>query len=559
MQPGKCFIFLIVLAFALSPAGVVEAKKSNAPLIRFIIIHPKNVFDPNVPGEDRWPYTWANFLHITTRDSVVRRALLVKPGEPADKDLLDESERLLRTLSFIKDARIRTYPVGDGRVDVVVETHDTWTTEPQINFGSEGNESHFSAGILEENVLGYGKNASYFYRENPDGTSREYAYGDPQLFGSRVQLNTLIDDTPTGNQHHVNLTQPFYSLTTNWAAGLDWSHVRGLQQVVENGADTTAYDRDHNEVDTFVGVRLNRNPSSVHRLSLHYTYFSDYFRSNANTLPGTLPINKSITGPQAQWNWVESRFIKETFVDKAERVEDINLGHQLQLEGGYASKVLGSNHNTVPFSFSDQFGFGKEGERFVLTSFGVVGRYATYEADQTGGRVNNTLYFLNGNYYNHLPTEFPFTFVVHGETAYAQNIDQENQLQLGGDTGLRGFEVRSFTGNKSSLVNVEGRAFYPHELLHIAYMGGAAFIDAGEVQPQGLPYSFKDVHANVGVGFRVALTRSTSGQVYRFDVAYAIGPIQQDKRIIFSIAAGQGFHRAANTYNGFPGLPITQD
>lgn len=559
LQWRTASVFVAVLAVGLGSTATHAAKRPTYPPIHDIIIHNKNVFDPNVPGENDWPYTWANFIHFTTQERVIRRALLVKTGEPADKDLLDESERILRALPFIKDARIRTYPTGDGQVDVVVETHDTWTTQPQIDFGTQGGESHFTAGMLEENLFGSGKSASYFYKNNPEGTSREYAYDDPQLFGSRVQLSSLIDDTPTGNQHHLSIARPFYSLTTNLAGGANWNHVRGLQTVITNGIQTNAYDRDHNDVDAFVGTRVNRNPSSVHRSSLHYTYFSDYFTARPDTVPGSLPTNKTITGPSLQWNWIESRFIKETFVDKAERVEDINLGHTALVSAGYASRRLGSTDDTVPFAVGDQFGFGKEGQHFALGSFGIAGRYSAYADNQTGGRLNNTLYFLNANYYTHLPTEFPATFVMHAESAYAQNIDAENQLQLGGDTGLRGFKVRSFTGNKSTLVNLEGRAYYPHELLHVAYLGGACFVDTGQVQPQGSPYSVRDVHASVGVGIRVALTRSTAGSVYRFDVAYAVGPIQQDKRIVFSIAGGQGFHRNANSYNKFPGLPIGQD
>jgi hemolysin activation/secretion protein len=144
------------------------------------------------------------------------------------------------------------------------------------------------------------------------------------------------------------------------------------------------------------------------------------------------------------------------------------------------------------------------------------------------------------------------------ESAYVRQMDRENQLELGGDTGLRGFKATSFTGNKSVLVNVEGRAYYPHEVLHLAYIGGAMFVDAGQVQPPNQSFTTKDARASVGVGLRIALTRSTEGGVYRFDVAYALGPVNDD-RIVFSISSGQGFNRNANTFAKFPGLPISKD
>jgi outer membrane protein assembly factor BamA len=552
-------VLVALLCIPAEPAKKSRARQT-APVIRFIIIDPKDVFDPNVPGEGQFPFTWANALHIRTKDHVVRRELLVKPGDRANPDLLEESERILRALTFIKDARIKTVPVGDGRVDVLVETHDTWTTQPQANFGSEGGENEFEMGFLEENLLGYGKSISYFYKDHPEGISRQYSYSDPQLFRTRTKFTSQFDDTPTGTQQHLGIERPFYSLETKWAGGGVWHHTDEDQQIIENGVQTNTFGRDHHDADVFVGRRLNRDPLSVHRLSLHYTYFSDFFTRELETATTEeLPENKTITGPSLRWDWVQSNFIKETFIDRAERVEDFNLGHQVILAAGYSGQQFGATEEAVPITFADSFGMGKEGRGFFLGSYGMTGRMSTYGISNEGGKLQNTLYFLNANYYKHLPTEFPFTGVLHFESAYVQNIDEENQLELGGDNGLRGFEAHAFTGNKSLLMNIEGRAYYPHEIFHLAYIGGAAFVDAGQVQPPGSPYTWKDVHASIGVGFRIALTRSTEGSVYRFDVAYALGPIQQDNRIVFSIAAGQGFKKAGNSYEKFPGVPVKSD
>ena len=415
-------------------------------------------------------------------------------------------------------------------------------------------------GFLEENLLGYGKSASYFYRDEPEGVSHQYSYGDPQLLGSRARLNFIYDNTPTGNKENLSLAQPFYSLDTRQAGGLGWLHDDELQRVVQNGVETTHYRRDHHEGGAFVGRRINRDPLSAHRLLLRYSYITDRFRSEPTTPPGTLPEYTTRTGPHLEWNWIQADFIKETFVDRAERVEDINLGHQAIVSAGYAGRSLGSTDVTLPLSVTHSFGLRRRNSAFALASYGMTGRFNTYAPGQAGGRLDNTLYYLNVNTYKRLPTEFPFTGVAHLESAYVQNMNTENLLQLGGDRGLRGFKSKSFTGNKSILLNIEGRAFYPHEVLHLAYVGGACFMDVGQVRAQGETFTRKDVHASVGVGLRLGLTRSTSGSVYRFDVAYAVGPLPlQDKRVVFSIAAGQGFKRSANSYEKFPGLKSTGD
>lgn len=542
--------------------SIVDAKDkpsvSLTPVrIRSILIDPTNVFDPTVRGEDRWPFTWANALHIRTHPNVIERELLVRPGDRAPLDLLEESERNLRALPFIKSARITETPVRSGQVDLHVKTSDAWTTQPQVNFNTEGGESHSSIGMLEENVLGYGKSLSYFYQKNSShGSNHNFGYTDPQLLGTHARFSTNLVDTPTGNEQHLNLSRPFYSLGTRYTAGSTWNHVLGEQSLSDRDVVINRYMQDHQDVDGTAGVRINEDLNNVQRVILQYKYRSDIYTAEATTVPGSLPQGRTITGPVIGWTLNQSDYIKETFADKADRIEDINLGHQTGLNLGYAGRSLGSTDSSLPLAAYDSIGIGHGTSNFALFYYGVSGRYNLYGPDQPRGQMINTIYFANGNLYSHFPAPFPLTGVVHAETAYAQNADQNNLLELGGNTGLRGYKVQSFTGNKSALMNLEGRFFYPKELAHLFYLGGATFFDAGEVQPQGAPFRRQDVHASIGMGLRIALTRSTEGSVFRLDVAYALGPVQQSNRIIVSLTAGQGFRRAGNSYQKFPGAVL---
>lgn len=473
--------------------------------------------------------------------------MLVKPGDLVTPTLLDESERNLRTLPFVKDAKIVEVPVSDGVVDLVVRTQDTWTTQPQVNFGSEGGQSHFSAGILEENVFGYGKSLSYFYKKTPDGMSNELAYSDLQFLNTRAQLTTLFADIPSGNHQQVNLQRPFYSFESRYATGISFDHERSLQKIFQGGNEINRYDLDRLQIDPFAGIRLNEDPLNVQRLSLKYRYHEEINTPTGSTSSLGAPPNRVLSGPLATWSLEQQDFIKETFVDRAERIEDINLGHQLSFGTGFSGRSLGATDNSMPFQAQDAFGFGGDGAWFGRASFGTVGRYALYASNQTGGRLNHTLYFTNLNLYRHWLPEFPLTGVAHFEAAHLQNSDVANPLALGGDTGLRGFKVNAFTGNKSILMNLENRFFYPNEVLRLAYLGGAVFLDAGQVQPQGAGFNRRDFHANIGAGFRIGLTRSTEGTVYRIDFAYALGRVDGD-RLIISISSGQGFRSNGNTY-----------
>lgn len=546
------------MAATSAEAATKKHRPPRSVLIRDIYVESRNVFDPNVPGENIWLFRMANRLHIKTQASVIRQELLMEPGSRSDTVAIEESERSLRALPFIKDARITPRPNADGTEDLIVQTQDSWTTQPQFNISSEGGQTTYSAGFEEINLMGYGKDLSYFYKKDADGVSHLLGYSDLQFFNTRTRLTSSFQDIPTGNVQALKLDHPFYSLTTHWAAGIPGDRFQQREKVLENGVEISRYDHEHLGLAPYGGLWVNRDPLNAMRLTLTYRYTEDTYKPEQQTRTGTLPSNKALSGPIVGFSYFQSNYIKETFVDRAARVEDINLGHDANVGLGYVGRDFGATENSLPFSFNHAFGFGGEKDTFGLFSYGTSSRYTMYQSNQTGGRLFNTIYYANVNAYRFLMRDVPLTGVFHAESAYVQNPDSDNLLSIGGNAGLRGFKNDMQTGNKSVLMNLEGRFFYPKEIFHLAYVGGAAFIDAGEVQPQGQGFKGKDFHANVGLGMRFGLTRSADGTVFRIDLAYAIGPIQQSNRWILSISSAQGFKRTANTYAKFASYNTTQ-
>jgi hypothetical protein len=122
---GPALVLLSLLAAAAAAPSRAE------PPLRFgtIRIRSLNVFSPE-EAERGWIYRFADSLRFTTRESVIRRFLLFREGEPYNTTRIEESERNLRALPFIKNASITVYPPRNGAVDVEVITQDAWTTEP---------------------------------------------------------------------------------------------------------------------------------------------------------------------------------------------------------------------------------------------------------------------------------------------------------------------------------------------------------------------------------------------------------------------------------------------
>ena len=545
--------FLLILPQTVFPAGSKRVDRRAGVHIHDINIDVKDVFDPSVPQESAWPYRFVNKLHIHTRASVIRRELLAKPGDMTTELSLEESERNLRALNFIKSAEVEHEPAPGfpGQVDLNVTVQDAWTTQPQANFGSEGGQSSFSAGFVEENFLGFGKKVSYFNSHNNDVTENEFAYSDPQFFNTRWHLDGDLKKASTGDTELLSLVRPFYSINTRYSYGGTLNRSEQLTKLFQNATEISRYTDHHRDYQSFFGVRLNQDPLVAYRATLRYRRTEDKYFTDALTSAGTLPPNRIFAGPLVQWSRDPSDFIKDTFVDKAGRVEDVNLGHQFVIGSGYSARSMGATDNTVPVLGQHAFGFGEQINGFCLVSYGFLGRYVVSDSPGTGHKLDNTIYFATFNGYRHGLTAWPLTHVLHAEGAWLQHPDTQNVLQLGGDTGLRGFKIQSYTGNKSMLMNYESRLFYPDEILRLFYLGGAIFAESGQVQPLGNPFRTQDFHSDIGVGLRIGLTRSSAGSLIRLDIAYAIGQLPaQGNRIIISVSSSPSFKRTANSYAG---------
>src|SRR5262245_9545871 len=65
-----------------------------------------NIFDPDVPEENRKLFRAANHLHRTTRSNVIEDLLLFRPGDPYSARKIEESERMLRATHYFYDPEI---------------------------------------------------------------------------------------------------------------------------------------------------------------------------------------------------------------------------------------------------------------------------------------------------------------------------------------------------------------------------------------------------------------------------------------------------------------------
>ena len=125
---------------------------------------------------------------------MIRREILLHPGDLYDSALVAESERNLRALGIFRRVQIDSVRTDSGLV-LRVLTKDGWSTQLDWRFRSTGGEAAFTIGVVETNLLGTATNAAVRYRKDPDRSSVALLFRRPRLFAGTVGRGRAIRES----------------------------------------------------------------------------------------------------------------------------------------------------------------------------------------------------------------------------------------------------------------------------------------------------------------------------------------------------------------------------
>ena len=504
-----------------------EPLPSPPPTVGTIEIVGYEVFDET--GETFFaPYRFANKVHVRTRDRVIRRELLFVSGDPVNAELFEQTERNLRGLRFLRDARVETTAVdadGDGRVervDVRVVTWDAWSLAPRVDFEQVEDHTIWEAGFSEKNFLGLGKAITVTHRTNLDRTSDRVLYRDPQLAGSRFMLTASLAKFSDGDEEFMTLTRPYFSLRDKWTFSIKGGAFSRRDPLFRDGEEVGRLQHRAEWGDLELGRAIRQRSTSAVRFYGAYRTREEHVGSYIRDF-GIVEVGISS---------VEHRFTRLTHINRFERTEDFNLGAQSHATVGLSTPTLGGGAGRVFFiAAGHSRGIAFRPDHLLLARVGVAARHeprqwlnALAEARVDYLRKHATRHVLVGKI----------------EFRRGHNLDPEVQILLGAESGLRGYPVRQFAGDSSLLLSAEERWFIADDVGQLVSLGTAAFVDSGFAWSERYSLSLRDLKTAVGVSLLVGSNRlSTRGGV-RFDVGYALTPVGDTGRWVFAVGSEIG-------------------
>ncbi len=475
----------------------------------------QQIFDTSRPEEDNAFFRLANRLHPLTRPSVITSQLLFASGDPYDPRLLAESERILRGNGFLFDALVVPVAYEDGEVDVLVRTRDLWTLEPALSLSRSGGENRTLVGVEDQNFLGTGATVSLEFENDVDRDSRRITYSDRQLGTHWVSVDLNFSDNTDGTSKAVSVWRPFYALDTRWAGGVTAFADDRVDSLYELGDEVVDYRHDEELLQLWYGWSAGLQGGWTRRWRTGVVYHDNVFGPPDDPIrAGPVPEDRKLVYPYLSLELIEDRYTETMNHDQIGRTEDFFLGTRLSASIGWAGESLGSDRDAWVLSAAASRGYGTPADRMLLLEARASTRLES-------GDIQNGLVRGSIRYYHKQSEKRLFFMTLHG--AVSENLDLDNPLQLGGDSGLRGYPIRYQTGEASAVFTIEQRYFtdwYPWRLFRV---GGAVFGDLGRTwgdNPVGGPSL--GLLKDVGFGLRLAPTRGGTEKVIHIDVAFPL-------------------------------------
>ena len=512
-------VALPMLPTVAKPQGELdlEALESLNVPIGQINIHVEDIFDLTNPQEDKKLYRFANRLHVQTRPSTIEHVLLFERGDRFETRLLDESARALRATGYIAETTIQAtnFNVETNEVDLDVFVKDAWSLSPDIKYSRNGGETEYGLGLSEENLFGLGKSLTATYSSDIDRDERFFEYGDPNLAGTRTQLIARYADASDGYRRGLSVSRPFYAFDSRWYVGSAFANDQRIDSMYSLGEIVDRFSHEIRDANIEGGWSKGLFGNRSRRWLAGLSFEEDTFWPAADFGdPLLLPEDRRLAYPWLGVQIIEDDFREMTELNDMGRTEDVPLGLNLVLRVGRTS--FDSDRDATIFRANAHKGWepGGPGQLFLFDASAET----RLEDDGTHNAiVTSTFRYYHRNLGDHL-----FSASLTG--VIGEELDAENQILLGGDSGLRGYPIRYQSGENSLLLTLEQRFFtdwYPFRLLRVGY---AVFLDAGRVWGQDARGS--PLHGtlyDIGFGMRLTSPRSSSRDVLHIDFAFPIG------------------------------------
>ena len=509
-----------------------------------------------------------------TKENVILRELLFQEGDTYIEADKIESERILRQKAYIGSAKIESqWNAGLETVVIHVTITDLWSLrgafDPLPALSSEGGK--FLLAGTDFNLLGSGHFTQFRYEgiiEKEEKTQHVIRgrYQMPRLLNSHWNFDGEFSQRLEGNtwtsflerpQYIFLLERPQYTLKSRWSARLQVSELINRIRWYEKGVKTDTFERNRQTASgtilRYFGDRERQNYIGLWAESQR----SRHERIETFGESEAAPSNRDIKLVGITVGRKRVAYYKTRFFRKMGQEEDFFTGSQYAFSIGYTSPLYGSdmaesyarlvgvsawtrgNHilSTTLIDLSTNFTTRIERSKIQLqTSWYYIDAF----------KAGNDIYTVDKGFRKNGFFDFHQTFVAQFKTEMQFGWSGEDQVTLGADNGLRGYDPQQFNGEKMMLVRIESRTlcggtlfskiddslaavatfivkpFIKRSVKVGLVLSATAFADVGYIWNGKRSFELSEPKPSIGFGLRGSFSRVSGPSIFRFGLAFPL-------------------------------------
>jgi hypothetical protein len=489
-----------------------------------------------------------NWLHVQSKEFIIRRELLLREGDRYVQVLMDETARNMRNRMPLQVSLVVIVPIKSnepGKVDLLVITKDIWSLRLSFDMAvTPGGIENFILVPQETNFLGLHHTASTRFQMQPETLTFGVGYKIPRFgyswIGAGASAAIFMNRRrmePEGSSIGVSAGQPLYSTRAEWAWDVDAGYTVGVARRYSNAnvflfnsrrtpeRDQIPFEYKSQSVTASASVTRSFGWALKNNFALAFNVsYANYdtfdlsrfspaavqdFRQRA------LPTSEQRVYPSIGWSTFTTNYLRTLDVNTLALQEDFRLGHDIGVTIYPVPKALGSSRDLI--------GISARAGYTVALGEGLAGvRANTFAENNADGIITDGS--VGAGFGAVTPRIFGWGRLVMN-TSFTNRYRNylNSRTFIGGEDRLRGYPTAFFFGKDTVFLNLEYRS-RAIEILK-AQIGAVAFFDSADAA-QG--FDMLRTKQSVGVGIR-ALFPQVNRNVLRVDIAFPLkrGPFPE--------------------------------
>ncbi len=510
-----------------------QKKDANKKLYKKLIQKPYSAFEGkiiryiNIETLDPFAYSIAdtiekkqgafartgNSLHIKTKRINIRNLLLIRQNQVFDSLLVKESERLVRSSSYVTDVSFFVTSTGKDSVDIFIRELDNWSLIP----GASASNSSYTVNLTDKNFAGLGHESKNEYTWYPATNNYAYKvnYYIPNIRNTYINSTIHLEKDETGDYvRSAAVDRPFFSPFAKWAAGV--KYLQEFRQVYMHSGDSvmslqpfkfniqdywagdamqvlkgnTEYNRTTNLITAirYMHVRYLEKPNEK--------YDTQHYFANENFYLASIGISTR-------------KYVQDKYMFKFGLTEDVPIGKVYNLTGGYQKK-----NNAGRFYLGARISTGN------YYPWGYLSFNCEYGTFFQKSAVSQGAFMAGADYFTGLMEigNWKFRQFVKPQIIIGMNRSEFDSLSMNDGYGINGFSSTSLTGTRRLLLKLQTQSYAPWNFIGFRF-GPFVNLSFGMLGDETAGFRNNKVYSQIGFGVLVK-NEHLIINTFQFSVAY---------------------------------------